>query len=171
MRRRNIAPFGLIIVLTGPWTQMATVTTVPAAAQGTSPTDPLPSWNAGASKTAIIDFVTAVTKEGGPQFIPTGERIATFDNDGTLWSEQPMYFQLAFIFDRVKALAADQPTWKTTQPYKAVLDGDMKALAASGEKGLMELMAATHTGMTTDEFTKVAQAWASTARHPRTGRL
>jgi phosphoserine phosphatase len=129
--------------------------------------DPLPSWNDGPAKTAIIQFVERVTKVGGPDFVPPAERIATFDNDGTLWSEQPIYFQFAFALDRVKALAPQHPEWKTQQPFKAVLDGDMKALVASGEKGLVELVMATHTGMTTDEFAKTAADWLATAKHPR----
>jgi hypothetical protein len=129
--------------------------------------DPLPSWNDGASKSSITNFVARVTTQGGPDFVPPDQRIATFDNDGTLWIEQPMYVQFAFVFDRVKALAPQNPGWKTKQPFKAVLDGDMKALAASGEKGLVELMAATHAGMTVDEFAKIVTEWLATARHPR----
>ena len=129
--------------------------------------DPLPSWNDGACKSSITSFVARVTTQGGPDFVPPDQRIATFDNDGTLWVEQPMYVQLAFILDRVRALAPQNPTWKTRQPFKAVLDGDMKALAASGEKGLIELMAVTHAGMTVDEFTRTVSEWLATARHPR----
>jgi len=129
-------------------------------------TDPLPSWNDGANKRAIIEFVSSVTKEGGPHFVPAPQRIATFDNDGTLWSEQPIYFQFAFALDRVKALAAQHPEWKTEQPFKAVLEGDTKTLMASGEKGLAELIMATHTGMTTDEFTRTVTDWLLTAKHP-----
>ena len=129
--------------------------------------DPLPSWSEGASKTAILDFVKRVTTPGGPEFVPPAERIATFDNDGTLWSEQPMYFQLAFTMDRVKALASKHPEWRQKQPFKAVLEGDMKALAASGEKGLAQLMMATHTGMTTAEFEAIVKDWLARARHPR----
>ena len=132
--------------------------------------DPLPSWNDGANKRAIVDFVARVTKEGGPDFVPVAERIATFDNDGTLWSEQPIYFQFAFALDRVKALAVQHPEWKTQQPFKAVLEGDTKALAASGEKGLVELLMATHTGMTTDEFGKAVSDWLAKARHVHFGR-
>ena len=130
-------------------------------------TDPLPSWNAGVAKQSIFAFVQTVTDRASPQFVPPEHRIATFDNDGTLWSEQPVYFQLAFALDRVKALAPQHPEWKTRQPFKAVLDGDMKALAASGQKGLGELVMATHTGMTTDEFTKIVADWIATAQHPR----
>jgi phosphoglycolate phosphatase-like HAD superfamily hydrolase len=129
--------------------------------------DPLPSWNDGPVKNSIKQFVTHVTTQGDPDFVPEHQRIATFDNDGTLWVEQPMYVQLAFILSRVKTLAPQNPGWKTKQPFKAVLDGDMKALAASGEKGLMQLMAATHADMTSDEFTKIVSDWLATARHPR----
>jgi phosphoglycolate phosphatase-like HAD superfamily hydrolase len=130
-------------------------------------TDSLPSWNEGSAKAAIVDFVKRVTTEGGPDFVPIDERIATFDNDGTLWSEQPVYFQVAFAIDRVKTMAADHPEWKDKQPYKAVLENDRAALAALGEKGLLEIMAATHTGMTVDEFTGIVTEWTKTARHPR----
>ncbi len=129
--------------------------------------DPLPSWNDGATKSAITNFVARVTTQGGPDFVPPDQRIATFDNDGTLWIEQPMYVQLAFVLDRVKALAPQNPGWKTKQPFKAVLDGDMKALAASGEKGLVELIAVTHAGMTVDEFAKIVTDWLATARDHR----
>jgi phosphoglycolate phosphatase-like HAD superfamily hydrolase len=129
--------------------------------------DPLPSWNDGAVKKAIIGFVAQVTTQGSPGFVPVEQRIATFDNDGTLWAEQPMYFQLAFAFDRVAALAPQHPEWKTTQPFKAVLEHDMTALNATGEKGILEIVVATHSGMTTDEFTKIVAEWIATARHPR----
>jgi phosphoglycolate phosphatase-like HAD superfamily hydrolase len=129
--------------------------------------DPLPSWNDGAAKRAIVDFVQHVTTPGGKDFVPVPERIATFDNDGTLWAEQHMYFQFAFVIDRIKALAPQHPQWKTKQPYKAILDGDMKALAASGEKGMLQLLAVTHTGMTTEEFSKIVSDWTATAQHPR----
>ena len=135
----------------------------PAFAQ----TDPLPSWNDGASKAAITDFVRAVTTTGGPEFVPQELRIATFDNDGTLWVEQPIYVQFAFILDRVKELAPQNPDWKDKQPFKAALDGDIKALAASGEKGLEELMAVTHAGVTTEQFTKIVSDWLASARDPR----
>ena len=135
----------------------------PAFAQS----DPLPSWNEGPPKAAIVDFVKATTTQGAPNFVPVAERIAVFDNDGTLWVEQPMYVQLAFALDRVKALAPNHPEWKEKQPFKAVLKGDMKALAASGEHGMVELVMATHAGMTTDEFAKIVTDWLATARHPR----
>jgi phosphoserine phosphatase len=133
-------------------------------------TDPLPSWNDGAVKTSITDFVARTTAQGGAEYVPPAERIATFDNDGTLWSEQPVYFQAAFAFDRVRAMAAQKPEWKTQQPFKSVLDGDMKALAASGEKGLLQIVAASHTGMTVEEFHKTVLDWIASARHPRFNR-
>jgi phosphoglycolate phosphatase-like HAD superfamily hydrolase len=130
----------------------------------------LPSWQEGPAKRAIMDFVTRVTTRGGPDFVPESGRIATFDNDGTLWAEQPMYFQMAFALDRVKALAPQHPEWQQKQPFKAVLEGDLKALAASGEKGLIELIMATHAGMTTEEFEQIVKDWLAGARHPRFNR-
>jgi phosphoglycolate phosphatase-like HAD superfamily hydrolase len=132
--------------------------------------DPLPSWNEGRAKKSIMDFVSAVTREGAPDFAPAPERIATFDNDGTLWCEQPMYVQLAFALDRVKALSAKHPEWKQKQPFKAVLDNDIPALAKAGEKGLVELVMATHAGVTTAEFEQIASDWIKTARHPKFNR-
>jgi phosphoglycolate phosphatase-like HAD superfamily hydrolase len=132
--------------------------------------EPLPSWQDGPAKRAIVDFVARVTTRGGPEFVPESERIATFDNDGTLWAEHPMYIQMAFVLDRVKALAPQHPEWKEKQPFKAVLDGDLKALAASGEKGLIELVMATHTGMTTTEFEQIVKDWLAVAKHPRFNR-
>jgi heat shock protein HslJ len=133
--------------------------------------DSLPSWNDTAPKKAIVAFVEKVTKEGGADFVPVPERIAVFDNDGTLWAEQPAYFQLFFIFDRVKAMAPEHPEWKEKEPFASVLKGDMKAVAAQGEKGAVALLAATHTGMTTEEFTKTVEDWIATAKHPKSGRL
>ena len=133
-------------------------------------TDPLPAWNDGAVKKSITDFVARVTAPGGPDFVPAAERIATFDNDGTLWTEQPYYFQFAFALDRIKAMAPRHPEWKDKQPFKALLAHDEKALAAAGEKGLFEILEATHTGMTTEEFSRVVLEWVSTARHPRFNR-
>jgi phosphoglycolate phosphatase-like HAD superfamily hydrolase len=132
--------------------------------------DPLPSWNDGPSKAAIVDFVDRVSASDGPDFVPESGRIAVFDNDGTLWSEQPAYFQLLFIIDRVKAMAPDHPEWTSIQPFQAVLEDDMKALAAAGHRGLLELAMATHADMTTDEFEAIATEWIATARHPTTGR-
>src|SRR3954452_12800436 len=121
--------------------------------------DALPSWNEGATKTSITNFVARVTTQGGPDFLPPAERIATFDNDGTLWCEQPMYVQLAFALDRVKALAPMHPEWREQQPFKAVLDGDLKALATAGERGMMELLMVSHAGMTTEEFERIVREW------------
>jgi phosphoglycolate phosphatase-like HAD superfamily hydrolase len=129
--------------------------------------DPLPSWNDGAPKKAILDFVAQVTTQGGADFVRPAERIATFDNDGTLWCEQPYYFQLAFAFDQVKTMAPRHPEWKHEQPFKAVLGGDKQALADAGQKGLLQIVAATHSGMTTDAFSKSVLDWLATARHPR----
>jgi hypothetical protein len=129
--------------------------------------DPLPSWNDSQAKQSILRFVDTVTRENSPDFVPIAQRIATFDNDGTLWVEQPMYVQLAFALDRVRVLAPQNPGWKNKQPFKAVLDGDMRALAAAGEKGLVQILATTHAGMTTDEFAKIVTDWFSTARDSR----
>ena len=133
--------------------------------------DPLPSWNEGPAKAAIVDFVAKVTTAGGPDFVAPAERIATFDNDGTLWTEQPVYFQVAFAIDRVKALAPQHPEWKTLEPFRSLLAGDMAGFANSGEKGLLEIVEATHTGMTTAEFAETVTDWITTARHPRFKRL
>jgi phosphoserine phosphatase len=133
--------------------------------------DPLPSWNDTAPKKAIVTFVERVTKSGSPEFVPPAERIATFDQDGCLWAEQPMYAQLAFALDRVKALAPQHPEWKEKQPFKAALEGDVKTVFAGGEHSLLELVMATHAGNTTEEFGQTVKEWIATARHPKTGRL
>jgi phosphoglycolate phosphatase-like HAD superfamily hydrolase len=133
--------------------------------------DPLPSWNDGAAKKSIVEFVAKITKEGSPDFVPAPEHIATFDNDGTLWCEQPMYVQLAFALDRIKVLAPQHPEWKDQEPFKAVLDGDMKAVAASGVKGMLQITEATHSGITTDEFQQILSDWLKTAQHPKYQRL
>ena len=133
--------------------------------------DPLASWGETPPKKAITTFVERVTKTGGPDFVALPERIAVFDNDGALWSEQPMYFQLAFALERVKALAPQHPEWKEQEPFKSALAGDFKTLAAGGEHALLELVMATHAGMTTVEFEKIVTDWITTARHPTTGRL
>jgi phosphoglycolate phosphatase-like HAD superfamily hydrolase len=132
--------------------------------------DPLPSWNDNAPKKTIIAFVDRVTKEGSPDFVPVKERIATFDNDGTLWAEQPMYFQFLFAMDRIKALAPQHQEWKTKEPFKSVLAGDLKGLLATGEKGFLQIIARTHAGMTTAEFEQIVRDWFKTARHPRFNR-
>ncbi len=132
--------------------------------------DPLLSWNEGPTKQAIIQFVQSVADKSSPQYVLPEQRIATFDNDGTLWCEQPIYFQGFFTFDRVKALAPNHPEWKERQPFKAVLENDMKALAASGEKGLAEIVMTTHAGVTTEEFEKIVNNWLATAKHSRFNR-
>ncbi len=142
----------------------------PVAEQPQPAADPLPSWNGSVARTAILDFVGRVHDPGSPDFVPEPERIAVFDNDGTLWSEQPAYFQLFFAMDRVRAIAPEHPEWATQQPFQAVLEGDMEALAASGEHGILELVMATHAGMTTEEFEAVVTDWLATARHPTTGK-
>jgi len=147
--------FGLMGLL---WIMSATV----AVAE-----DSLSSWNDGAAKKNIMAFVGKVTTQGSPEFVPPAERIATFDNDGTLWPSHPMYTQLAFALDRIKALAPKHPEWKTKQPFKAVLDNDLKALAAGGEKGMVELVMASHAGMSTAEFEAIVTDWLDKARHPR----
>ena len=141
------------------------------AAMGASTSDPLPSWNEGSAKTAIRNFVRQVTTEGSPEFVPVPARIATFDNDGTLWSEKPLPFQLLFAFDRVKALASGHPEWATQEPFASLLKGDMERVLGSGTKGVAEIMAATHSGMTTEEFAPIVAHWMASATHPRTGRL
>ena len=129
--------------------------------------DPLPSWNPGSAKSALIGFVQRVTDRQGPDYVPPKDRIAVFDNDGTLWPEKPAYFQLLFAIDRVRQLAPDHPEWKSRQPFQAVLENDWNALAKAGEKGLIELVLATHSRMTTDEFDALVRKWIRTARHPR----
>src|SRR5262245_31423712 len=132
-----------------------------------SQTDALPSWNDGPVEKAIAKFVTDTTKAGAPGFIPPDHRIATFDNDGTLWAEQPMYFQLAFGLDRAKAMAPKHPEWKTEEPYKSLLAGDMKAVLAQGDKAILSIMMTSHAGVTTEEFNKIVADWLATAKHPR----
>jgi haloacid dehalogenase-like hydrolase len=133
--------------------------------------DALPSWNNSAAKQAILNFVARTTRPGSPEFVPPEERIATFDNDGTLWVEQPIYTQFAFAIDRLKAAAPQHPEWIHEQPFRAALSGDLDAFAASGEKGVLGVMMATHAGMTTDAFEKTVKQWIASARHPRFQRL
>jgi phosphoserine phosphatase len=133
--------------------------------------EPLPSWNDTAPKQAIVRFVGRVTAAGSPDFVPVTERIAVFDNDGTLWSEQPMYTQVMYMADRVKALAPRHPEWRSRQPFASLLKGDMRGLTAGGEAGVAELITETHSGMTTDEFSRTVSDWISNARHPKTKRL
>ena len=137
------------------------------AAPSLAQTDPLPSWNEGSAKQAILDFARRVTAAGGPDFVPVPERIATFDNDGTLWTEQPNYFEVIFAMDRVRALAARHPEWKTLEPFKWVIEDNRDALATMGEKGILQIIAATHADLTTEEFKQIVLDWVATARHPR----
>ena len=132
--------------------------------------DPLPSWNDGPTKQSITAFVERVTTSGTGDFVPIAERIATFDNDGTLWSEQPMYFQLFFALDRVKALAPEHPEWKDTEPFASLLKGDVKKALSGGDKAILEIVMATHANMTTMEFEKIVKDWLTTAKHPKSGR-
>ena len=133
--------------------------------------DPLPSWNDGTAKQAILQFVGKVTKSGSSDFVPAAERIAAFDNDGTLWAEQPMYFQLLFALDRVKAIAPQHPEWQQKEPFASLLKGDLKSVLAGGEKAIVEIVMATHAGMTTDAFEKVVKDWIASAKHPTTRKL
>ena len=160
-RRRSVGPLWAAVVYS-----LALLVTGPARAA-----DPLPSWNDGPAKKAILDFVAKVTTEGGPDFVPPPERIATFDNDGTLWCEQPVYVQGFFVLDRVKELAARDPGLTDKPPLRAILEGDRDAMARWGEHELGELVAATHAGMTPEQFITVARQWLDTAKHPRFGRL
>jgi phosphoglycolate phosphatase-like HAD superfamily hydrolase len=130
----------------------------------------LPSWNDTPTKAAIMDFVERVTDEDSPDYVPPSERIATFDNDGNLWAEQPIYFQLIFAFDRIKAMAPDHPEWQTREPFASLLKGDFKGALAGGEQALLEMVTATHTGVSSDEFAVIVADWLETARHPTTGR-
>ena len=154
--------------------RMNLTTIVVIAASWTAPgfaQDPMPSWNDTAPKQALVAFVGRATTQGSPEFVPLPERIATFDNDGTLWAEQPIYFQLAFAIDRVKALTAEHPEWKDKEPFASLLKGNLKAALAGGEPAIFQIVMATHAGITTDEFEKTVRDWISTAKHPQTGRL
>jgi hypothetical protein len=153
------ARLAAIVVIVVSWT-------APGFAQ-----EPLPSWNDTAPKKAIVAFVERVTREGSPDFVPPPERIATFDNDGTLWVEQPTYIQLVFALDRVKALAPLHPEWKDEEPFASLLKGDLKGALAGGEPAIFKIITVTHSGMTTDEFEKIVGDWVATARHPKTGKL
>jgi phosphoglycolate phosphatase-like HAD superfamily hydrolase len=148
----------------------STLLTLSAQAQSTA-ADPLPSWNDTGPKKAVVSFVGRVTKQGSPEFVPEADRIATFDNDGTLWAEQPMYFQLAFALDRVKALAPLHPEWKDKEPFGSLLRGDLKGALAGGEAAIFEIVTVTHSGMTTVEFDQIVRDWIATAKHPVTGKL
>ena len=158
---KNKLLFSLLVIVLLSWS---------CSEQTTKTPDPLPSWNSGNTKQAILDYIADVTNPESVNFIPISERIATFDNDGNLWSEQPAYFQLLFAMERIKALAPDHPEWKTQQPFKAVLEDDMTELAKYGTHGILELVMVSHAGMTTEEFESIANEWLATARHPRFNR-
>ena len=143
----------------------------PPDARAAVAADPLPSWNDGPAKQSIFSFVEKVTREGSPSFVPVAERIATFDNDGTLWCEQPAPVQAYFALDRVKALASQHPEWKTQEPFASLLKGDLRATLAGGDHALLEIVMATHAGMTAAEFARIVEEWIATAKHPQTGRL
>lgn len=150
---------------------LATVLLLCCYSVGIAKTDPLPSWNENQPKAAIVEFVEKITKKNSADFIPLKDRIAVFDNDGTLWAEQPMYFQAFLVFDRIKELAPSHPGWKETEPFKYVLNGDIEKALAGGEEALLKMVMATHSGMTTDEFADMVAKWITTAKHPKTGKL
>jgi len=162
-----------ILIATALVCALAFTTTICQAVDPSTPlgAGPLPSWNDGKAKQSIIEFVEKVTKSGSPDFVPIPERIATFDNDGTLWCEQPMPVQLYFALDRVKALGPQHPEWKTKEPFASLLKGDLKTALAGGDHALIELVMATHAGMTTAEFEQIVKDWIATAKHPKTGKL
>jgi hypothetical protein len=173
LMRRLLALLILIVVVAPACGGPSSRTAPPPAAASTAaaPADALASWNDGAARRAIVAFVDRVTKDGGPDFVPAPERIAVFDNDGTLWAEKPVPFQVIFAFDRVKAMAPQHPEWRRQEPFASVLRGDLARVAASGEQGVLQIMAATHAGMTTDEFADAVREWIASARHPQTRRL
>lgn len=153
--------------------QLSTLPLLAAAGGGAAQAnggDPLPSWNEGGARQRIIDFVTATTTEGSKDFVAAADRIAVFDNDGCLWCEQPLYFQALFILDRIRAMAPDHPEWKDQEPYRFILEGDLKSFAAQGEHGLLEAAMATHAGMTPDDFRTIVDDWLTTASHPKFAR-
>ncbi len=150
---------------------LAAVVLAVAAAQAPAQTDPLPSWNDGPAKRAIVAFVNITTDKASPKFVPPAERVATFDNDGTLWAEQPLYAQLLFAIDRIRALAPQHPEWKTKEPFASLLKGDVNTALAGGDKAMADIVMVTHAGMTTEQFEAIVRAWLAKAKHPKTGRL
>ncbi|MBY6211927.1 haloacid dehalogenase-like hydrolase [Microbulbifer agarilyticus] len=152
------------------WLLLVSLACLSAGVWATESNDPLPSWSDGKTKQAIVSFVEKTTREGSPDFVPENQRIATFDNDGTLWAEQPVYFQLIYALDQVKKMAPQHPEWKTEEPFSSALKGDMNKLVASGKEGLMKIIGATHANMTADEFSENVSQWLKTARHPKTNR-
>jgi hypothetical protein len=162
----------LPILLSGSAQAQSGSSTLPVSPTGQTPvTDPLPSWNDTGPKKAIFNFVERVTKHGSPDFVAEGDRIATFDNDGTLWAEQPMYFQVLFALDRVKTLAPKHPEWKTQEPFASLLKGNVRGALAGGEPAIFKIVVATHSGMTNVEFEEIVRDWITTAKHPVTHRL
>jgi phosphoglycolate phosphatase-like HAD superfamily hydrolase len=164
-KRKGLAASSILAIL------VALVWAMAGAANMALAADPLPSWNEGKSKQAVMGFVAKVTMEGSSDFVPVPERIAVFDNDGTLWAEQPMYFQAFFVFDRIKQMAPQHPEWKDKEPFASVLKGDVKSALAGGEHALVEMVMATHAGMATEEFEKIVSDWIATAKHPKTRQL
>jgi phosphoglycolate phosphatase-like HAD superfamily hydrolase len=150
---------------------IATAALLFAATASVQAQDQLPSWNEGAAKSSVVGFVERVTAAATPDFVAEPERVAVFDNDGTLWAEQPIYFQLAFAIDRVKALAGSHPEWEEKEPFASLLKGDLEAALAGGEEAILEIVMASHAGMTTDEFAGAVRDWIASAKHPKTGRL
>lgn len=176
LSRRAMLKLAAASALTAATVPVAMAQTAPDTAAPPAPTaaagpDPLPSWNEGATKNAIISFVKKVTDEGSPDFVPVNERIATFDNDGTLWAEKPLYVQLLFALDRIQALAPQHPEWQTEEPFASLLKGDVKAALESGEPGIMKIVMTTHAGMTTGEFDKIVTDWIATAKNPEKKQL
>ncbi|MFY8150292.1 MAG: HAD family hydrolase [Prochlorococcaceae cyanobacterium] len=171
---RLLLPLTLALLVA--WAQPPAVRAAEGTAEGKAEgaveraADPLPSWNEGTARQSIIDFVEQVSRPGSPQYVPPAERIATFDNDGTLWPEQPMYVQLQFALDRLRELAPQHPEWESREPFASLLRGDLRGVAAGGEQAILEIVMATHAGMTTEEFERIVTAWIATARHPATGR-
>ncbi|MGC3946516.1 MAG: HAD family hydrolase [Chryseolinea sp.] len=174
MKRKNISilqSYWMLIIMLLLFSCTKETKEAPAIIEPITELDPLPSWNDGATKKAIIEYVEDVTNKEGQNFIAVPDRIATFDNDGTLWSEQPVYFQFFFAIDRIKAMAPSHPEWKNKQPFKALLENDMPGLMKQGEKGIVQIIMTTHVGMTTDEFEKIVADWITTAKHPTKKKL
>jgi hypothetical protein len=164
-KRKGLAASSILVIL------VALVWVMAGAANMALAADPLSSWNEGKSKQAVMEFVAKVTTEGSTDFAPVPARVAVFDNDGTLWGEQPMYFQLLFALDRVKVLAPQHPEWREQEPFASILKGEVKNALAGGEKAILEIIMATHAGMTTEEFEQIVTDWITTARHPQSGKL
>jgi hypothetical protein len=163
-RRTMLAAFAAAVPL-------LSVGLTPAQVRAQTNAEPLASWNDGPRKQAILDFVRATTDKAAPNFVPPERRIATFDNDGTLWAEQPLYTQVIFALDRIRVLAPQHPEWRTKEPFASLLKGDVKGVLSGGEEAIVPVVMATHAGMTTDEFNQIVSNWIATAKHPVTKRL